>query len=650
MSKTTSVGNLADLHDGQVVLPGFIRRVPGQLDIDLSAIDSRELFLVFVERVFAADSYFAGLDYDVFINLAFRWTPADIDKRVQEFSEVGHDPFIRLADDIRPFPPERRALYRGVKILEGGRRAEYFFEKLVLGEDEEGGEGEVVHLDCDEFIADLWTKGVRFGVDVDTVRKAIEQEKTERVTIARFIEPRPGKDASIVEQSDKLHRDDAPKLRPDGRIDLRQYSNRFPQVSAGTCLFRKLPRVAGISGWNVDGRELLPNPVKDFNIETVAGPGTRIVRNGGAEWVEAAGDGFLDIDDKSGQVSVVDKIVNRAGVSMRTTGDLSLAGDEYEEHGEVQEKRVVNGHHMTFLADVFGEIRSDGGRVLIKSNLSGGAASSASGTIIVEGTASSATIEAHNGEVELARAESCLIVARKVRIQQATRCDIVADEVVIGLSEGSAIAARNVVVEEAAERRDEGTTVVLLMPDIDGSLRGDQHLREERDRVVARLAAAQEELKTLSAQDDLKVYMTLSTRIKSGALVMSPKQEMQWQEMLSRLAPVLRSLTAKRGEVGQLTDRIAEIDSALEESARTRGEALSVISCAVRNVTGYATVRQMFPTPETPPLNKLSPKELHSRLREPGDVKLRLFSASFGEFEWRPEGALPATESGQNQG
>ena len=40
-------------------------------------------------------------------------------------------------------------------------------------------------LDLDEFIADMWSKGIRFGIDVAAVRAAIASGKSERVIVAQ---------------------------------------------------------------------------------------------------------------------------------------------------------------------------------------------------------------------------------------------------------------------------------------------------------------------------------------------------------------------------------------------------------------------------------------------------------------------------------
>lgn len=661
MTEPSVIGNVADLEQGQVLLPGFVTRQEDGLYIDLLAIDSNALMQQFVERVFSAGARFADLDYELFLNLLFLWQPADIDRKLDELKRRGKPPSLRLAADIVPFPAARRAAYRGVKFLDGGNAAEYIFEQISVErviDDPEAPDGsgkrtvaDRLYPDFDEFIADLWEKGLRFGIDAKAVREAIARDKAERVTIARMTPPTEGRDAGIDEQTDLLHRDDAPRLLPNGKMDLHHYRNRFPQVSAGTRLFKKIPRVPGISGWDVQGKELSPGEIKDFDIETLAGPGTEVVREAGGEFVVAAMDGFLDIDAQSGQISVVDKIISREGVSMRTTGDLSLSGDEYEEHGEVQEKRVVEGHNMTFLADVFGRIVSDGGRVTLKRNISGGAVQDAGGEVFIEGGASSATLDARRGSVTANHAENCIVIAERVSIGRAIRCAIIADVVEIQLSEGSVIAAKKIAIEKATVRRDDGTAVTVLLPDLEPFLRGLRAIDTARAEAEAQIAKINEGIAAIVAEPEMKSYMTIQARLKAKTLVMNDAQKVQWQGLLTRIAPNLRRIAALNKQVGDLRQAIADGEAEREKIRRERQEASLDISCTIKTVAGDTRVRCLRVSADGPPLANLPAKELHMKLREPGAETNRLFAGHGGSFEWAApvEGVEePPEDSGQD--
>lgn len=654
MSITASaIGNAADLREGQVLLPGFVSHRDAGLFVDLQVLDSRGLMVEFVERVFRSGARFAGLDYELFLKLLFLWEPADIDRQVAELTARGLPAELRLAGDIVAFPQERREIYRGVKVLDAGAAVEYIFERISVEREIDdaaapGGKrtvAERLYADFDEFVAALWEKDVRFGIDAKAVRDAIAGDSAERLLIARSLPPKNGKDAGIDEQTDLLHRDDAPRLLPNGRMDLHHYRNRFPQVRQGTRLFRKVPRIAGISGWDVTGKELAPTEIKDFDIATLAGPGTEVVRDAGSECVVAASDGFLDIDAQSGQISVIAKIVSREGVSMRTTGDLVLSGDEYEEHGEVQEKRSITGRNMTFFADVFGNIISDGGRITLKRNLGGGSLQAAGGEIVVEGGASRATLEAPRGSVTLNRAENCRIVAARVHVARAVNCDIVADEIEVEVAEGSAIAARHIVVGNATPRRDEATTIAVLLPDTTRLENDRKGLGESRTAAEAQVAKFSAALQALTAQPDIKSYLSIQPKVAAKTLVMSAAQQAQWQALLARIAPTLRQLAACNAAIQKARQQITEKDAEIAALDQARREASRGLYCRIETVSGDTVVHTLRQSSNQKPLADLLYKELHKRLREPGDGTPRLFFGSSGSFEWRPPEDAPAAEA-----
>lgn len=656
MNEASAIGNAADLREGQVLLPGFIGRRDDGLFVDLTALDSRLPITEFVERVFASGARFAGLDYELFLKLLFLWQPADIDRQIGELSGRGQPAQMRLARDIVPFADDRRAIYRGVKVDDDGATAQYLFERIEVEREVDdpaapGGRRiarERLYADFDELIAALWEKGVRFGIDAKAVRDAIARDSAERMVIARAAPPKNGKDATIDEQTDLLHRDDAPRLLPNGRVDLNHYRNRFPQVSKGTRLFRKVPRLAGVAGWDVTGKELAPAEVKDLDIDMLAGPGTQIVNDAGVECVVADSDGFLDIDAQSGKISVIAKIVSREGVSMRTTGDLVLSGDEYEEHGEVQEKRSITGRNMTFFADVFGNIVSEGGRITLKRNLSGGSLQAAGGEILVEGSASRSTLEAPRGSIMANQAENCLIVAARVRIGRAINCDIVADEVEIETSEGSSVAARQIAIKNAAARRDEATALIVLLPDTSPFERERKRLEESRAAIDAQIEKFNAALQTLTAQPDLKSYLAIQPKVAAKTLVMSAAQQAQWQALLARIAPTLRQMSALNGAIRKARQQQAETDEEIGTLDRERQDLNRGLFCKIETVAGDTAVHTLRRSSDQKPLTSLPPKELHKRLREPGDGAPRVFFGSSGSFVWQPPTDGDAPASGQD--
>lgn len=649
----SAIGSLTGLKEGEVLLPSFVRREADGLYVELNAIDSNALFQSFVERVFSSGARFVGLDYECFRKLLFEYEPQDIGRLAEQLETRGKKPELKLAQDIVPFPSSRRQFYRGVKILGNGEGAEYFFEPVLAEEETEVSPHAApdapapppkqvrVKLDFDEFVADLWDKGVRFGIDEAAVRAAISEDKTERVIVARMLPPLPGKDASVAEQSNALYRDDSPFIRPDGRMDLRHFRNRFPQVRQGTLLFKKLPRIPGKQGWTVAGKALDPGEPKDFDMGTLAGPGTRLENLPGGEYVVAGMDGFLNLDTRSGQVSVTEKIINREGVSLRTTGDLALSGDEFEEHGEVQEQRNVEGKHMTFLADVFGNVVSSGGRVVLKKNLVGGSATvRGEGSITVEGNASRAVLEAREGEISLAYAESCFIVARKVTIARAVNCDIYTDELAMEVAEGCALAAGKVVIGSSKARKDVETIVSILVPDAAPYVNWLNGLKRSRQEVMKLVADKGRELEAFSASPDVKSYLVLGKKIKANEVRLTREQEASWQKLRERLAPTLSKIEAVRSAIKEARISQDGLELQMQAVQKKAEEAFSAVGCTIRSVDGDTVVRGIkahLLSPDGMPL-----RELRASLRKVHGDSERLFSGGSGSFDWKcPPPALP---------
>lgn len=639
---TTSVAsNLVDLQAGGVLLPSFVARRPEGLLVDPRAAAHEGGLLPFVERVFDAGARFADLDYAAFLDLLYGT------------EEPGEMP-VRLAADVVPFPAARRALYRAVKIAPDKSTAEYLFEPVEIevaetillfgpaaadGSAEVVGEevrkhGEPARLDFDEFVAALWEKGVRFGLDVAAVRAAIQSSQSARLVVANARPPTAGQDAGIDELSDALHRDNAPKILPDGRMDLRQFKNRFPQIAANARLLKKTSRKLGQPGRNVMGELLEPEVPKDFDFTVLAGPGTRIERSADGEFLVAALDGFINIDNKTNQITVTDKIISHEGVSMKATGDVSLSGDEFEEHGEVQEKRVVEGRHMTFFADVYGRIASRGGSIVFKANITGGQASSPGGSIRVAGRASSATLEARGGEVQVEFAEGCSIVGNRVSVNHAVNCDILGEDVVVGVSEGSAIAGKHVQIARSGTRKEIETIVAVLVPDM---TRHDRHVAEleEACRQAEELVAAHDaKLAQMQADSGFKQFLALAVTIAKGGARLSAAHEANWRQAQVRFAPQMREWQdAQRVRAGT-TEKLAAMRAELAELAERKAQAGDGIGCVIEAIAGDTLVRRLAFQPDQAITGGIQARELATHLREFGISGDRLYWGSSGRFAW----------------
>lgn len=577
-----------------------------------------------IDNVYRAGNYFTGIDYPVLMKALFGHGP-----------ELPQGPdgttLVRFAADIQTFDPARRALYRAVKIGRG--YAEYYFEPVWLPDPADpDAPGFQTRLDLDEFIADVWIKGIRFGLDLPAIRAALESTRADRVTVARQLEPRPGEDAHIVEVSDDLHRSDAPLELGNGRLDLNSFQNRFPQIQAGVRLLKKVPATAGAMGFEMSGAALPPEPGRDVDLPAYAGTGTKVERTPEGEFLVSSAAGFLMVDAKTSRISVEDKVVSHDGVSAKTTGNLSLTGD-YEEFGEVQEKRVIEADSITVHGDVFGSLVSRGGTVDVRANLVGGSARNARGDIHVRGVASASVLCAEDGRIVVERAENCVIAGTRVEVNHAVNCEIVGDEVVVNMAEGCALAGRRVTVECTVPRKQSEMLVAVLREEgqqIDEVIAAVTQRVAQFATLAAQLKAAQD---ALTGKPDVRRYLMLATRVRKGEISLTPEQARQFQKMAQDVGPALKA-------IGDVSAKIKAAEA--EQQAGThmlanlqaqRGDAASISSVAIASVQGETQVRILAYSPAGGQPWRWLPREIRTRLRGPQAGEL-LFMGGAGSVAW----------------
>jgi hypothetical protein len=638
----SAVGNLADLEEGQVALSRFIVQRDTGLHVNLSRLDSASDLIDFVNRVFATDLYFRALDYPRLMSLCY-------DEATSRGRPDGEEFF--LAADITAFRPERQALYKALRI-DGGEAA-YLFEPLYRASDPEqtlSGGAEMGHaapvpgrqqssetrieLDIDEFIAAAWTRGVCFGIDLAAVDEGMQLDKPEWRVVARNRPYVPGKDAEIIEQTPGLRRNNAPRRLLGDRVDLRQFETRYPQVAGGVRLVKKTPRTPGVDGCAISGQPL-PAPLpKDLDLESLAGPGTRVSREADGEYLVVSSSGFLNIDRETNQFSVVDKIVSHEGVSVRTTGDLWLTGEVYEQHGEIQEKRIVQCRSITAYADVFGRIVSTGGTVCLKRNLVGGSASNEDGDIIIQGTASGATLVALQGSIDVKRADNCVIIGRRVVVGQARNCDIVADEVSLDISEACAMAGKTIRVRMARARRELDSVLLVLVPDLSSYEVQIGALHKKRAALEKSIAGHRARIDALRGENDVAKYLLLAGKLRNHELTLSPEQQVGWRRLAALVAPAVRTLV----QLGEVVNELTAESNALSEQVKAvidaREASCSGVMCAVEKVEGETRVSAVMVRLADTPLSALPGKDLKVRLRRTDAATKLLFAGAGGQFEW----------------
>ncbi len=654
MTKQAKTGNQISDAGGDIPLPACLIRQADGIFVDLSLFPVGGGFEKYIDSLFSDGGRFRGLDYRLLTGLLY-----DYDTIMDEH---GISAKVKLADEVVPFLPKRRALYKGVKVDGAKQRAEYFFapveievvvEEPVYGEPGEDGVSPIVgttrkeemrpaKLDLDEFIADMWLKGVRFGIDVKAVAGAISRGAMTRMNVAVQRDATEGFDAEIEEACSVLRRDNAPKLLVNGKADLRKFQNRFPQISSGARLLKKVARVLGKPGIRVNGESIKPLLPKDeIDLLAMSGPGTYVEVQEGEEYILAAHDGFLSLDTGTNIVSVTEMIENKGGISLKTTGDLSLAGNDFIEHGEVQEGRIVEGKNMTFRSDVYGDVISQGGFILFEKNLSGGSAKSYGGDVTSNGRAFNSVIEACVGKVTLQYAESCLILGESVVIERAVNCDIVAENVQLGSAEGCGIAGKNIQIKSANACRSKETFVSMLVPDLSASDAQIKQLGGAIDDCNKIIKAKEQAVAQLKSEPEFAKYLGLATKIRQGTIQLNAAQQDAWKKMSAKFAPFMSAgsrLTAEKQEQSTLVQGFTQELAQMQEAQKTAGAG---ICCEIAEVVGDTSVRSMIVPNGVAAFQKNKPGVIKMMLREQDARHKRIFSDSTGSLVWRYQAEAP---------
>lgn len=608
-------------------LPKFVEKRPDGLYVDLAKLDASSHFETFVIKVFAAQLYFTGLVYERFSQLIYDYTP---DKIAAEIKSRKGSTFIRFAAGIREFAPERLALYHAPKIEQD--MAEYFFEPVMI---EAPGMlvAEKATLSFDEFVAAMWMNGIRYGIDFDNVKKIIDSGEITRCLFARPLAPMFGQDSGVKEISNALYRDDAPKELANGKIDMRQFKNRFPQIKKGARLLMKTPRTLGAVGRTISGETIEPPLPQDFDFGELVGPGTMIESTRDGDFITSALDGFLNIDLKTNQISVTEKIINRSGVNVRTTGDLSITANEFEEHGEIQEKRVLEGKNISVHANVYGKVVSHGGVIHLLEGLIGGTATNEDGDISVDGLVSRAFVHAVNGSVHLKSAENSIIIGRDITIESAVNCDIVGEAIEVVDAQGCMIAGRKIRVTQANPRKDQETVLLLLIPDLAIFDQEISEIEKKKTEFDPALAQKKLQMEAIAGKKEVASYRSVSSKLAKKEIVLTDEQKVQWQKMSAAVAPALKVLVKLSGELKALQAGRDDLDAKIAELREAKEQATMGISCDIELLHGGTMARTMNSSMTL--LAPLPTKELKARLRDPRLHGERLNPKNTSNFHWK---------------
>ncbi|HET8708034.1 MAG TPA: hypothetical protein VFM46_17145, partial [Pseudomonadales bacterium] len=397
----------------------------------------------------------------------------------------------------------------------------------------------------------------------------------------------------------------------------------------------------GAAGFDIAGQRVYPNTPKDCDLSTLIGPGTELVRTPEGEFIVSVEEGFLNLDPETNKISIGKKIVNHDGVSGRTTGNLRLNAGDFEEFGEVQEKRIVEGHNITIHGVVFGNIISKGGDILLHNNLMGGTVTNKKGNIHLKGNAASASVQALDGEVFIHRAEASVIAGKVLHIEHASNCEIVADEVHIKQAEGCVIAAKVIQINSCAPRKQNEMQLLIMVPETDHFEREEKELKIKIQEMEQLTASKKVEADEIPERPDVKKYITIVTKVRNKEVVLTPEQAAAVQKLAQKIAPDLKQAAKLDAEIKDLAMQISAANQQIETILQQKQHALAQSECTVDTISGDTQLRLLRYNPQAEALFLQAAKDVKSKLRHVAMNGKILASATQGCLHWHHQ--EPAT-------
>ena len=626
--------------DQNSLIPDYISSTTDGLYINLSKLQSKDVFESFVSRIFAENFIFSDLNYESFIKLLY-----DNDWLL---SVQNKSPTLKLAAGIVQLSPDRLSLYKSVKVLERGKQAEYVFEPVNMEVNVEETDSALVDsaapkkirtmlqpatLNFDEFVAVMWAKGIRYGINAEEVRKVITSRASARMIVANYLAPTEGTDADILEVCPDLHRDNSPKTLLNGKADMRAFKNRFPHIAKGAPLLKKIPRVLGKHGYKVTGEIIEPAVPKDLNLLALASTGTTARMEKDGDYLVAEMDGFLNIDPVYNTISITEKIETTAGVSMKTTGDLTLNVEEFVEHGEVQEGRVVKGKHMTFKSNVFGNLMSSGGNIIVEGNLTGGLADTSNGSITLA-KASRSVVRSIKGSVTAKHCENCLIIASQIQIENAVNCELIADEIIADSIEGCMLAGRSIKISSSTESKSRESMITMLIPDLSEFDKNISALKKKISDAQATIANKSEEISQLKLDQDFAKFLVLYDRIKSGEIKLTSEQAGNWQKLMTKNAKAFAQVETINSQNSMLQRLCSEAEDEIISINKNRESAGVGINCLIENINGQTSGQTMITPTGVQFFTGMSETDIKMTLQKMDGLKGKIFSEDDGAINW----------------
>ncbi|HNV58248.1 MAG TPA: hypothetical protein PKH72_01200 [Rhodoferax sp.] len=306
------------------------------------------------------------------------------------------------------------------------------------------------------------------------------------------------------------------------------------------------------------------------------------------------------------------------------------------EHHEVAEGRVIHGHNMTFHAPVFGEIVSDGGAIRFENTLGWGTTLNPAGSIKAMKRVFNATLQAPGGIIEVASAESCLIIGREVTVREAVKCQIFAHTLRIATASGCMIAARDVDIRHARPHKHEPNMITMVVPDLPDLSGALEPIHAEIQATKAQVDALTARIDAFKADPALAQYLAIRGKVRSGMLKLTNEQTQGYQQMDARLGDTASALEAVVAERRPYSKTLASLTAQAQAMVDAQLALMSDCRCKIARVDGETIVRQLLEPHDDPDLS-LIPLPMIPKILFRNDASVRTLCAVHeGTLNWTP--------------
>ncbi len=537
--------------------------------------DSLELARL-VDQVFSAGLHFKGLNYKNLAGLLHDLPPLKL-----------RFPRLLIAETVAPFTAARRALYQG-ELFANPREASYDFtfrldSRITFAQGVKPPTADEAPRNIDEFVAAMWQKGIRYGLDLEAVEKGLNVPRNQylRLKFAQALDPTPGVNAR-VEPLINLNKDLRPVESAEGEVDLRRYLCVFPQARENQVILRKHEAQPGREGRTVFGDPVPTTTGKDLNLAKLAGKGTHIDVVGTRECLLADKAGFVSVNPRSGAVSVTDEVINHTPVGIHT-GSLTIEAERCVQFGGVGHGYSLEANSLELRSgSLEGAVVSRAGDVLVEAPVNGGRVTALEGNVTVKAPVRSGSVlRAYHGRLVLDQAENCTLVAREVEVRRAANATIIAEQVKAAECLGCSVFAFSIQIalaRSAARRGQQGELSAvgntLVVPIVEPPKRPMVIIRRTIERRMYQLPELEAQIDRIGGDPHVQAYLRA---LKGYQFAKNEEEAGRQMDIMQPMEKKVLPLVERWRGMQREQKRLLDLKASLEEDLRTWQEKTKAI-------------------------------------------------------------------------